>query len=279
MKYCGNCGREMKDNAKFCTKCGAKHSVPTDEVFENSAQNIVATAPEIISTPNPAPEHVATENNPTVSPEHTQTNESTPPSATEPVSEKSYSPTSAAVNNNSQNMKYCSKCGKELFVEAVICPACGCPCQNINNTFSIPNQPFIQPQISFSELVNKLSQKLLINAIIWIIIGVLQAFLGFYLQYTFVCIIGLMNIGNGILNISYCNNIKSKPVGIVKRFEPIILPLITLVYNLIFGGIIGVAGSIYYFVGIRNYVITNRAVLEQGEQEYLAQADIYNRPT
>ena len=23
-------------------------------------------------------------------------------------------------------MKYCSKCGKELFDEAVICPQCGC---------------------------------------------------------------------------------------------------------------------------------------------------------
>ena len=24
-------------------------------------------------------------------------------------------------------MKYCSKCGNQLFDEAVICPACGCP--------------------------------------------------------------------------------------------------------------------------------------------------------
>lgn len=24
-------------------------------------------------------------------------------------------------------MKYCSKCGKEIMDEAVICPACGCP--------------------------------------------------------------------------------------------------------------------------------------------------------
>lgn len=26
-------------------------------------------------------------------------------------------------------MKYCTKCGKELFDEAVICPGCGCPTQ------------------------------------------------------------------------------------------------------------------------------------------------------
>ncbi len=28
---------------------------------------------------------------------------------------------------------YCSKCGRELFDEAVICPYCGCPTQNYNN--------------------------------------------------------------------------------------------------------------------------------------------------
>ncbi|MBO5715872.1 MAG: hypothetical protein J6S23_05720 [Clostridia bacterium] len=27
-------------------------------------------------------------------------------------------------------MKYCSKCGKELFDEAVICPQCGCPTEH-----------------------------------------------------------------------------------------------------------------------------------------------------
>ena len=29
-------------------------------------------------------------------------------------------------------MKYCSKCGNELFDEAVICPKCGCATGDIN---------------------------------------------------------------------------------------------------------------------------------------------------
>ena len=29
-------------------------------------------------------------------------------------------------------MKYCSKCGKELFDEAVICTGCGCPVESNN---------------------------------------------------------------------------------------------------------------------------------------------------
>ena len=36
-------------------------------------------------------------------------------------------------------MKYCSKCGKEIMDEAVICPACGCsqenmPVRNLNDS-------------------------------------------------------------------------------------------------------------------------------------------------
>lgn len=30
-------------------------------------------------------------------------------------------------------MKYCSKCGKELFDEAVICPGCGCPTEVLHS--------------------------------------------------------------------------------------------------------------------------------------------------
>ena len=36
------------------------------------------------------------------------------------------------------------------------------------------------------------------------------------------------------------------------------MPIITLVYNLIFGGVIGVGGSIYYLVAIRKFVLGNK---------------------
>ena len=29
-------------------------------------------------------------------------------------------------------MKFCEKCGKELFDEAVFCPGCGCPCKSVS---------------------------------------------------------------------------------------------------------------------------------------------------
>ena len=33
-------------------------------------------------------------------------------------------------------MKFCSKCGKEILDEAIVCPNCGCAVVNIQNTYS-----------------------------------------------------------------------------------------------------------------------------------------------
>jgi len=55
-------------------------------------------------------------------------------------------------------MKYCQKCGKELFDEAVICVGCGCPVQPIppqsgnaqQQSYQQPYQGYQQPpQISY----------------------------------------------------------------------------------------------------------------------------------
>lgn len=36
-------------------------------------------------------------------------------------------------------MKYCSKCGKELFDEAVVCTNCGCAVQNNTKPYAAQN--------------------------------------------------------------------------------------------------------------------------------------------
>ena len=36
------------------------------------------------------------------------------------------------------------------------------------------------------------------------------------------------------------------------------MPIIVLVYNLLVGGVIGVAGSIYYFVAVRGYIMEHK---------------------
>ena len=56
----------------------------------------------------------------------------------------------------------------------------------------------------------------------------------------------------------YSKVLLKNPKGIIAKFEPLTGPIITLIYNLIIGGVIGVVGSIYYFVAIRNYVMENK---------------------
>ena len=143
-------------------------------------------------------------------------------------------------------MKFCTHCGKEIFDEAVICPGCGCA------TSTVP------AQAASTDLVRKLAEKVKTNAIIWLVIGILQVLAGIFGGW-FVLIVGVLNIISSVQDMNYSKALPENPTGIVQKFEPITGPVITLIYNLIFGGIIGVVGSIYYFVGIRSFVMENKA--------------------
>ena len=65
----------------------------------------------------------------------------------------------------------------------------------------------------------------------------------------------------------YSKTVLEDPKGIVKQFEPLAGPIFTLVFNLIFGGVIGVICTIYYFVGLRGFVMEHRDYFEQFEEQ------------
>lgn len=142
-------------------------------------------------------------------------------------------------------MRFCTHCGKELFDEAVICPGCGC---------SVSTAPV---QTKRTDLISKLAEKVKTNAIIWMVIGILQVLAGVLGQW-FVLIVGVLNIVSSVQDMNYSKTLPENPTGIIQKFEPLTGPIITLCYNLIFGGIVGVVGSIYYFVGIRSFVMENK---------------------
>ena len=142
-------------------------------------------------------------------------------------------------------MKYCTHCGKELFDEAVICTGCGCAVEGA------------APITDSNALLQQLSQKLNTNAIIWIVIGCLQILGGIFINW-FMLVVGVLNIISSVNDMSYSKTVLENPSGIVARFEPLTAPIITLVYNLVIGGVIGVVGSIYYFLGIRSFVMENK---------------------
>ena len=148
-------------------------------------------------------------------------------------------------------MKYCTHCGKEIMDEAVICVGCGCAVTN-QNTQTVAGQP-----ADGATLINTLAQRLNTNGIIWLVIGILQILGGIFLNW-FLLIVGVLNIISAVQDMKYSKTLAENPNGIVAKFEPLTGPIITLVYNLVIGGVIGVVGSIYYFVAIRNYVMENK---------------------
>ena len=143
-------------------------------------------------------------------------------------------------------MKYCTKCGKQLLDEAVICPGCGCMTEQ-------------KPQVKTDGLLTKLSQRVKTNGIIWIVIAALQILMGQW----FVLLVGVLNIISAIKDINYSKTVLEEPGDVVERFEPLTGPIITLAYNLLIGGLIGVIGSIYYFVALRGFVMENKDAFQQ----------------
>ena len=146
---------------------------------------------------------------------------------------------------------YCSKCGKEIVQNAAFCVGCGCAVGS-QNTQTTNNMSF-----DGATLLNSLSQRLNTNGIIWLVIGILQIIGGIFFNW-FLLIVGVLNIISSVQDMQYSKTLLENPNGIIAKFEPIVAPIITLVYNLIIGGVIGVIGSIYYFVAIRNYVMENK---------------------
>lgn len=72
----------------------------------------------------------------------------------------------------------------------------------------------------------------------------------------------MLNLISGINDMKYSDAVRKNPTGIVKRYESLTGPIVTLVYNIIFGGIIGVVGSVYYLVAIRSFVMSNKEAFE-----------------
>ena len=146
---------------------------------------------------------------------------------------------------------YCPKCGKEIVQNASFCTGCGSAVGR-QNTGTANNV-----SVDGATLLNTLSQRLNTNGIIWLVIGILQILGGIFINW-FLLIVGVLNIISSVQDMQYSKTLLENPNGIVAKFEPITAPIITLVYNLVIGGVIGVIGSIHYFFAIRNYVMENK---------------------
>ena len=170
-------------------------------------------------------------------------------------------------------MNYCSKCGKELFDEAVICPGCGCA---VSGTYSYNDMN--RKQMDSQVLLKQLQRKLKTETQLWMWIGIAQVAIGiilfvnaldgeFFIGFPIsLFVISIVNLCSSFEIKRFSKSINEKPVGIVRRYEPFYRYVFNFVYNLIFGGVIGVAGSIYGIM-TRNYVLKNEIAFSKMEEQ------------
>lgn len=161
--------------------------------------------------------------------------------------------------------RYCTYCGNEVNENAVVCVKCGCAIPGASTHSSQGGYTHVTPV----SIVDTITQRIKTNGIIWIVISAIQILLGIFLNWTFL-IVGVLNLVSSIQDLKYSKEFPNRPVGIVAKVKPIATAIVVLVYNLIVGGIIGVAGSIYYFVAVRSYVLENEQAFLEIENQYCA---------
>ncbi len=165
--------------------------------------------------------------------------------------------------------KFCENCGSELVEGNKFCPSCGADVynkssDNVNNVMNSPEK--------FRKLITQLSQKNQTNAIIWGALGVVQIIIAMctityygFATGIWTLVVGILNVYSGYKDFTYSKELLKKPVAIISRYESATPIVIALIYNLIFGGIIGIAGSLYE-ISIRNFVLNNKTEFEQAEK-------------
>ncbi len=167
---------------------------------------------------------------------------------------------------------YCEKCGKEYAEGTAFCAGCGAAVGNANE----PMQN-VGPDENERKLLGGLSAKVKTEGFVWIGVAAVQALMGLImlligsiesaLVLIVICVLNFIAASN---DLKYAKVIFEKPTGIVKKYQPVTGLIISLVYNVIFGGVVGVAGIIFGFV-TRSYVLGHQAEFTSLEARYPAE--------
>ena len=249
MFFCTNCGKQLEEGTKFCDGCG-------------QAVVIGQTTPaEAAGTANAQP----IGQNPTVGAAQGNTLGGRPHCGQ--FNQQNNQPYSQPAQPGGQ--PYCQQ-------------------QYTATNFGGTYTPYNSAPMPTENLLSRLSSKMNTNGIVWIIVASLQVIIGLYnlisglalssyradgttyiISGIFVLVVAALNFVNASKDIKYSKEILSRPVGIVAKFNPIGGYIGNLVYNILFGGIVGVAGSIFALT-IRNFVLTNRAYFNSLEAQFIS---------
>lgn len=110
------------------------------------------------------------------------------------------------------------------------------------------------------QCVKTLSEREQISAILWLIIGILQ------IISCAGVICGAWNIYCAISRFKQSKAVLTPYPGLVQSYDKWMTNIIiSIVINVVLGGVIGVAAAIFDMVGIRGYVLENKQIFEELE--------------
>lgn len=178
---------------------------------------------------------------------------------------------------------FCPDCGTPLRDSPMFCPKCGKinsrserkETYNYHYNFNNENTSYNSSHTynpPFEDVVKNLSKKIEIEGIIWTVVACLQYIIGLstliFIVGIPVIVVAILNTITAVNNFDYSKKILYEPVGICEKYDSIGGRVATLIYNILFGGIIGVAGSIYDFI-VRDYVMTRKNSFIKIQNEFI----------
>ena len=236
--FCENCGKMLEEGTKFCSGCGrpVKEKQPANNAQAYAASNNAASNNDAQSSTTP--------------------NNGAPGNGT-PNNGAGGNGGYGYADNRSANFGNAQPYGYQYA------PA--------------PENPLI-----------RLSKKVKTNAIIWTVIASLQAVIAavnFYfwldglrwwpdevlangISALMLAVIATLNFVSSAKDFKYSKNVLNVPRGIVAKFQPIGGYIANLIYNIIFGGLVGIVGSIYGLC-VRSYVMNNAGYFQMVERQYM----------
>lgn len=153
---------------------------------------------------------------------------------------------------------FCSNCGKEVINGSNFCDNCGQAVWSGIGTYGGRNSFDSSPKdMKSHRLLNDYSNRVTINAIIWLLIGICQLLISgvliffvnvFYISAWFVLILGIFNIFYGISTISSRKKIFEKPVGIVAEHKVDGGLFVDYIWNIVVGTVCFFDGSYFFFL-------------------------------
>lgn len=198
-------------------------------------------------------------------------------------------------------MQYCSNCGNQTEDGVKFCKNCGAALDGGQVANNMPpnqqgyQQGYQSPYQAYppvQDVLQQLSGKIRTQGIIWMIVCIIQYLAGILYFYAaidcwyggfyvdepvylvmgiFMILVAAVNTVLCVTNFKYSQEILQRPIGILNKYMPVGGIIGMIIYNILFGGLVGIVGAIYAFT-VRSFVLTNQMLFAQKEREFMAKA-------